>query len=106
MQGCTPLQSLAKDALLGTEKGIDVDANAGQAKVEGEDGVAQQANTAVSVASKKETVQTYSSPVETVVNEAGLEWWEFAIVILLAGWAIPSPSEMVKGFVGLFKKVH
>jgi len=99
--GCSAVSSLAKDALLDSNKGLSVDANVGQAKTEGEESVAQQANTAVTLQSKK--AQTYESPVSTVVNEAGLEWWEFMIVVLLAGWAIPSPAEMLKGLIEPFR---
>ena len=100
--GCSVLTDVAKEAVLGgADKGIDVDANVGQAKTEGEENVAQQANTAVTLQSKK--AQTYESPVETVVNEAGLKWWELGIVILLAGWAIPSPAEMLRGVVTVFR---
>lgn len=99
--GCSAVTELAKDSLLGGDKGLSVDANAGQAKTEGEESVAQQANTAVTLQNKK--AQTYESPVSTVVNEAGLEWWELGIIILLAGWAIPSPVEMLRGLIELFR---
>ena len=64
--------------------------------MEGE-GVAQQAETAVAIAPSEES--TYTAPIETVVNESGLSWWEFLAVVLLAGWAIPSPAEMLRGIV-------
>lgn len=104
--GCSAVGGLAadvaKDAVLGgPDKGLEVNANVGQAKTEGEENVAQQANTAVTLQSKK--AQTYESPVETVVNEAGLQWWELGIIILLAGWAIPSPAEMLRGLIELFR---
>lgn len=89
---CSALKSLATDALLGN-KGVSVDANAG--KAETTDGVAQQANTAVAVGGTKK--ENYNAPIDTVVNEEGFKWWELMLIVLLAGWAIPSPSEIVRG---------
>lgn len=73
--------------------GVDVNANVG--KVETEKGNAQQGETNVAIAPVEETV--YSAPIETVVNESGLTWWQFLTIVLLAGWAIPSPLEMLRG---------
>ena len=87
----------AELALGGPEKGVEVDANVGQAKTEGADSVAQNANTAVSVAGGK-TEENFEGPVGQVINEAGLEIHELLLLVLLAGWAIPSPTEMVLGF--------
>lgn len=99
LSGCSGLdvaKKLAKSAV-GAESGVEVDANVGQAKTEGEDSVAQNANTAVSVAGGK-TEENFEGPVGQVINEAGLEIHELLLLVLLAGWAIPSPTEMVLGF--------
>jgi hypothetical protein len=90
-------KGVAKAAVLGPQSGLEVDANVGQAKTEGSDSVAQNANTAVSVAGGK-TEENFEGPVGQVVNEAGLEWHELLLLVLLAGWAIPSPTEMLLGF--------
>lgn len=95
---------MATEALIPGKSGINAEANVGQAKAEGEDSVSQQANTAVSVGANKETVQDFAAPVEQVVNEAGLKWWELGLIVLLAGWAIPSPGEMMKGLINVFRK--
>jgi hypothetical protein len=88
-------KEVAKSAVLGPQSGLEVDANVGQAKTEGDDSVAQNANTAVSVGGGTKGV--YEGAVEQVVNEAGLEWHELLLLVLLAGWAIPSPAEMFLG---------
>ena len=92
MTGCSALD-VVKTAVV-PSKGLAVDANVGQAKTEGDDSVAQNANTAVSVAGGG-TEGNFEGPVGQVVNEAGLEWHEMLLLVLLAGWAIPSPSEML-----------
>ena len=97
------LAPIAKKALLGaSESGIEANANVGQAKTEGDSSVAQNANTAVSGQVNKEETTRYEGPVETVINDDGLTWWELGLIVLLAGWALPSPSEMLRGLVGLF----
>lgn len=94
LSSCGTIPKLVKDAVLPDGKGVDVTANVG--KVESE-GVAQQGEVAVAIAPREES--TYAAPIETVVNESGLSWWEFLAVVLLAGWAIPSPAEMLRGIV-------
>ena len=89
------VKNVAKSTVLGPQSGLEVDANVGQAKTEGDDSVAQNANTAVSVGGGTKGV--YEGAVEQVVNEAGLEWHELLLLVLLAGWAIPSPAEMFLG---------
>jgi hypothetical protein len=79
----------------GPEKGLEVDANVGQAKTEGDDSVAQNANTAVSVGGGSKEV--FEGAVGQVVNEAGLELHELLLLVLLAGFAIPSPPELLRG---------
>lgn len=101
LSSCSLLQDMATDALLGSDKGLDVDANVGQAKTEGEENVAQQANTAVSVKGGNRE-EVFEGEVGTVINESPLGTFELILLVLLAGWAIPSPSEMLKGLVSSF----
>lgn len=98
MSGCSGLDVAKKLAgsALGSESGVEVDANVGQAKTEGDDSVAQNANTAVSVAGGK-TEENFEGPVGQVINESGLKPYELLLLVLLAGWAIPSPTEMLVG---------
>ena len=94
---CSGIAGKAAELALGRpQTGLEVDANVGQAKTEGEDSVAQNANTAVSVAGGK-SEENFEGPVGQVINEAGLEIHELLLLVLLAGWAIPSPAEMVLG---------
>jgi hypothetical protein len=96
LTGCSALdvvKTAAKATGLAPSSGLEVDANVGQAKTEGDDSVAQNANTAVSVDGGSE--ENYEGPIGQVVNEAGLEWHELLLLVLLAGWAIPSPAEMI-----------
>lgn len=102
---CSALAPIAADALMGgADKGIEVDANAGQAKTEGDSSVAQQANTAVSGQVNTEETTNYEGPVDTVVNDSGFKWWELGLIVLLAGWAIPSPGEMLERTVAIFRR--
>lgn len=104
--GCSVLAQKAGEALLGaSDKGIEANANVGKAETEGDSSVAQNANTAVSGQVNSESTEevTYQAPVEQVVNEAGLDWWVLALIVLLAGWAIPSPGEMIRETVALFR---
>ncbi len=86
--------------VLGPDDGleVEVDANAGQADAEGDDSLAQNANTAVSLAGGS-TEENFEGPVGQVINEAGLEIHELLLLVLLAGWFIPSPSEMLAGMI-------
>ena len=102
--GCSTLAPLAKDAILGGAKqGIEARANVGQAKTEGADSVAQNANTAVSLDAGSR--QDYGA-VDTVVNESGLPFHVLLLLVLLAGWAIPSPEEMGHGLVRLIRGIR
>ena len=98
------LAGKALDAVTGQDSGLSVDANVSSGDAKGENSVAQNGNTNVSagVTQKKEESVAYSGPVEKVVNNEGMGMWELALLVLLAGWAIPSPSEMVKGMLRLF----
>ena len=103
--GCSALVPLAKDALLGaSEKGIEASANVGKAETEGDSSVAQNANTAVSGQVNSEDTTNYEGPVDTVVNDSGFKWWELGLIVLLAGWAIPSPGEMLERTVAIFRR--
>ena len=99
--GCSAIAPLAKDVLLGGSKqGIEASANISKGDAEGRDSVAQNANTAVSLDAGKR--QDYGA-VDTVVNEAGLPMHVLLLIVLLAGWAIPSPEEMGHGIVRLIR---
>lgn len=100
LSGCSALTGLATSAL--GAGGLSAEANVGQAKAEGEDSTSQQANTAVAVDTGTEA--TYQAPVGTIVNKGGLRWWELGLVVLLAGWAIPSPAEMIRGAINVFRR--
>lgn len=103
--GCSALAPIAADALMGgADKGIEVDANAGQAKTEGDNSVAQQANTAVSVDAG--STEVFEGAVGTVVNEAGMPIHVLLLICLLAGWAIPSPEEMGHGLIRLIRALR
>jgi len=108
LSSCSAIAPLAKDVILGAaeKRGIALDANVGQARTEGEGSVAQQANTAVSVGVEEDTIETFEGPVGQVINEAGLEIHELLLVILLAGWAIPSPTEMLYGLVSAIRRSY
>lgn len=104
LSSCSTLAPLAKDVLLGgAERGIEARANVGQAKTEGDDSVAQNANTAVSVDAGSS--QEYGA-VDTVVNESGLPVHVLLLLVLLAGWAIPSPEEMGHGIVRITRALR
>ena len=108
LSNCTALSALKAGAdvvgLGGPETGLEVDANVGQAKTEGDSSVAQNANTAVTVASN--TKEVYEGSVGQVINEAGLPVHVLLIIVLLAGWAIPSPEEMGHGLIRLIRALR
>jgi hypothetical protein len=105
LSSCSAIAPLAKDVLLGgAQKGIELKANAGKAETQGDDSVAQNANTAVSVDAGTKGV--FEGPVETVVNEAGIPIHVLLLLVLLAGWAIPSPEEMGHGVVRLIRALR
>ena len=102
VSGCSALAPLAKDAILGGAKqGIEARANISKGDAEGQDSVAQNANTAVSVTSGQKEV--FEGPVGTVINEAGMPIHILLLLVLLAGWAIPSPEEMGHGLVRIIR---
>lgn len=105
LSSCSAIAPLAKDVLLGgAEKGIEVDANAGKAESTGDNNVAQNANTAVSVDAG--TSEKFEGPVGQVINEAGMPIHVLLLLVLLAGWAIPSPEEMGHGVVRLIRGIR
>lgn len=105
LTSCAALAPLAKDVLLGgAQKGIEAKANIGQARSTGDDNVAQNANTAVSLDAG--TKEVFEGPVGQVVNEAGMPIHVLLLLVLLAGWAIPSPEEMGHGLVRLIRGIR
>lgn len=100
LTGCSAIASKAVDALTGNDDGlsVDVDANAGRSEATGDEGTAQNANTAVALQGGR-TSRVYEGPIEAIHNSYGLTWWQLLLFALLAGWAIPSPSEMLRGLV-------
>ncbi len=101
--GCSTIGSMVADAVLPSGGGVEVDANVSKGDAEGQDSVAQNGNTNVSVDATEE--QTYGS-VESVVNEANLPFHVLLLMCLLAGWAIPSPEEMGHGLVRLIRALR
>jgi len=97
LSSCSTLGPMAKDAILGSERGMKLSANISKGDAEGRGSASQNANTAILVDTGMEG--TYEGPVGTVVNEGELPIHLLITLILLAGWAIPSPSEMGKGCV-------
>ena len=97
LSSCSTLAPIAKDAILGSEKGMKLSASISKGDAEGDRSASQNATTAILVDTGMEG--TYEGPVGTVVNEGELPIHLLITLILLAGWAIPSPSEMGKGCV-------
>ena len=97
LSSCSAIAPMVKDRILGSPKGMELRANIAKGDAEGEGSASQNANTAILVDTGYEG--TYEGPVGTVVNEGELPIHLLIMLILLAGWAIPSPSEMGKGFL-------
>lgn len=93
--GCSMLPGLAKSALTGSKPAVEASVNVSKGDAEGDGSAAQNANTAILVDTGYEG--TYEGPIGTVVNEGELPIHLLIALILLAGWAIPSPSEMGRG---------
>jgi hypothetical protein len=89
----------AKAALGGAKPGLELRANLGKGEAEGDQSIAQNANTALSGQVNETSNETFEGPVGQVTNEAGLKIHELLLLVLLAGWAIPSPAEMLYGVV-------
>lgn len=101
LSSCSMLASKALDILGAPDTGLSVDANVSKGDAEGDDSIAQNGNTNVSAGLTQKRDVAYSGPVERVINNEGLGVWELGLIVLLAGWAIPSPSEMAKGMARL-----
>lgn len=93
----------AKAALGGAQPGLEVRANLGKGEAEGDQSIAQNANTALSGQVNETSNETFEGPVGQVINEAGLEIHELLLLVLLAGWAIPSPAQMILGFAHVIR---
>ena len=104
LSSCSMLGPLAKDALMGSPKGMELRANIAKGDAEGTGSASQNANTAILVDTGYEG--TYEGPVGTVVNEGELPIHLLIALILLAGWAIPSPSEMGRGCLNALRLVR
>lgn len=96
--GCSMLAEKALD-LAGPKSGLSVDANVGKGEAEGDQSIAQNAATAVSGQVNETSNETFAGPVGQVINEASLEMHELLLLVLLAGWAIPAPKEMLQGLI-------
>jgi hypothetical protein len=94
--GGEALKQVAGAAIGERRAGIEARINAGKGEAEGDQSVAQNANTALS--GQVNTTSDYGD-VGKVVNESGLKLHELLLLVLLAGWAIPSPSEMLLSMV-------
>lgn len=101
MTGCSALKAL--DYVM-PQAGVEVDANVSKGDAEGEDSVVQNGNTNVSVDAGKES--QYQGPIDTVINEGELPLHVLLLLVLLAGWAIPSPEEMGHGLVRLIRALR
>jgi len=108
MISCTGLGGEALKQVAGAAIGertaaIEARINAGKGEARGDQSVAQNANTALS--GQVNTTSDYGE-VGKVVNESGLKLHELLLLVLLAGWAIPSPSEMLLGMVRVVRNAR
>ena len=103
MISCTGLDGEALKQAAGAAIGerraaIEARINAGKGEARGNQSVAQNANTALSGQVNEASNSTYDA-VGKVVNESGLKLYELMLLVLLVGWVIPSPLEMMLGIV-------
>jgi len=108
LSSCTGLGGEALKQVAGAAIGerraaIEARINAGKGEAEGDQSVAQNANTALS--GQVNTTSDYGD-VGKVVNESGLKLHELLLLVLLAGWAIPSPSEMLLSMVRVVRNAR
>ena len=103
--GGEALRQVAGAAIGERTAGIQARINAGKGEAEGDQSVAQNANTALSGQVNDTTTSDYGD-VGQVVNESGLKLHELLLLVLLAGWAIPSPSEMLLGMVRVVRNAR
>ncbi len=101
--GGEALKQVAGAAIGERKAAIEARINAGKGEAEGDQSVAQNANTALS--GQVNTTSDYGD-VGKVVNESGLKLHELLLLVLLAGWAIPSPSEMLLGMVRVVRNAR
>ena len=101
--GGEALKQVAGAAIGERTAGIQARINAGKGEAEGDQSVAQNANTALS--GQVNTTSDYGD-VGNVVNESGLKLHELLLLVLLAGWAIPSPSEMLLSMVRVVRNAR
>ncbi len=101
--GGEALKQVAGAAIGERKAAIEARINAGKGEAEGDQSVAQNANTALS--GQVNTTSDYGE-VGKVVNESGLKLHELLLLVLLAGWAIPSPSEMLLGMVRVVRNAR
>lgn len=104
LSSCSALGPLAKEALIGSKPGLELRANVAKGDAEGTGSASQNANTAILVDTGMEG--TYEGPIGTVVNEGELPIHLLLMLILLAGWAIPSPSEMGSGCLKVIRVIR
>ena len=110
MISCTSLGGEALKQVAGAARGerraaIEARINAGKGEAAGDQSVAQNANTALSGQVNDTTTSDYGD-VGQVVNESGLKLHELLLLVLLAGWAIPSPSEMLLSMVRVVRNAR
>ena len=103
--GGEALRQVAGAAIGERRAGIEARINAGKGEAEGDQSVAQNANTALSGQVNDTTNSDYGE-VGQVVNESGLKVHELLLLVLLAGWAIPSPSEMLLSLVRVIRNAR
>lgn len=108
MISCTGLGGEALKQVAGAAIGerraaIEARVNAGKGEARGDQSVAQNANTALS--GQVNTTSDYGD-VGKVVNESGLKLHELLLLVLLAGWAIPSPTEMLLSMVRVVRNAR
>ena len=99
--GGEALKQVAGAAIGERTAGIQARINAGKGEARGDQSVAQNANTALS---GQVNTSDYGD-VGKVVNESGLKLHEL-LLVLLAGWAIPSPSEMLLSMVRVVRNAR
>jgi len=101
--GGEALKQVAGAAIGERKAAIEARINAGKGEARGDQSVAQNANTALS--GQVNTTSDYGD-VGKVVNESGLKLHELLLLVLLAGWAIPSPSEMLLSMVRVVRNAR
>lgn len=88
LQGCAALEAI--DWLTPASKGIEVE-------------------TELTVGDKEETIETHvgadntSQQAEVINNVQDIPFSYILLFMLMAGWAIPSPSEMWRGLMNFFR---